>query len=213
MSRRLVLLFLALAFLLMPMAAAAAGLLTPRGTVPIAADDMAEAMDKQILGHFGVEQPGFFSKADKKHHYLKIRKTLSISCTVAVDLNNLENTSPVGRQISEEMARWFVQAGYRVKEIRKGRDVQVDVKRGEMLLTRDVRKLLNPNVTTEAVLAGTYVVTPEQVRFAMRLLHVPSNEVLAMATATVPITGDLKPLLHDMKEPKKVSPSIGTKLK
>ena len=211
MSRRLVLLLLALAILLMPMAAAA-GIAT-RGTVPLAADDMAEAMDKQILGHFGVEQPGFFSKSEQKHHPLKIRKALSISCTVAVDLNNLENTSPVGRQISEEMARWFVQAGYRVKEIRKGRDVHVDAARGEMVLTRDVRKLLSTNVTTEAVLAGTYVVTPEQVRFSMRLLHVPTNDILAMGTATVPITEDLKPLLYDMKKETKVMPSIGTKLK
>jgi len=210
MPRRLSFLFLVLAVLLMPMAAAAG--MTTRGTVTIAADDMAAAMDKQILGHFGVEQPGLFSKSEQKHHPLKIRKALSISCTVAVDLNNLENTSPVGRQISEEMARWFVQAGYRVQEIRKGRDVRIDAQRGEMLLTRDVSKLLSTNVTTEAVLAGTYVVTPEQVRFSMRLLHVPSNDILAMATATVRITNDLKPLLHDMKETK-VMPSVGTKLK
>jgi hypothetical protein len=209
MSRRLVLLLLALAILLMPMAAAAGA--ATRGTVPIAADDMAEAMDKQILGHFGIEPPGFFAKTDQQHHPLKIRKALSISCTVAVDLNNLESSSPVGRQISEEMARWFVQAGYRVKEIRKGRNVHVDAKRGEMVLTRDVRKLLTTDVTTEAVLAGTYVVTPQQVRFSMRLLHVPTNEILAMATATVPVTDDLKPLLHDMKETR-VAPSIGTRL-
>ena len=210
MSRRLILLFLVLSILLIPMAAAAG--MTTRGTVPIAADDMAEAIDKQILGYFGVEQPGPFSKKEQKYHPRKIRQALSISCTVAVDLNNLESTSPVGRQISEEMARWFVQAGYKVKEIRKGRDVHIDAKRGEMVLTRDVRKLLSTNVTTEAILAGTYVVTPEQVRFSMRLLHVPSNDILAMATATVPITSDLKPLLHDMKETR-VMPSIGTKLK
>jgi hypothetical protein len=211
MSRRLFLLFLTSAILLIPMAAAAGA--ATRGTVTIAADDMAEAIDKQILGHFGVEQPGLFSKSKQQaHHPLKIRKALSISCTVAVDLNNLENSSPVGRQISEEMARWFVQAGYRVKEIRKSRDVHVDARRGEIALTRDVHKLLSTNVTTEAVLAGTYVVTPEQVRFSMRLLHVPTNDILAMATATVPITDDLKPLLHDMKETK-VTPSIGTKLK
>jgi hypothetical protein len=210
MSRRLVLLFLALAVLLMPMAAAAGA--ATRGTVTIAADDMAEAIDKQILGYFGVEQPGLFSKKEQRHHPQKIRRALSISCTVAVDLNNLESTSPVGRQISEEMARWFVQAGYKVKEIRKGRNLHVDAARGEMVLTRDVHKLLSTNVTTEAVLAGTYVVTPEQVRFSMRLLHVPTNDTLGMAPATAPITADLQPLLHDMKEAK-VVPSIGTKLK
>ncbi|MCL1984945.1 MAG: FlgO family outer membrane protein [Betaproteobacteria bacterium] len=212
MTRRLFFLFLALAILLIPMAAAAGIMGIGRGTVTTAADDMAEAIDKQILGHFGVEQPGFFSKSEQKHHPVNIRRALSISCTVAVDLNNLESTSPVGRQISEEMARWFVQAGYKVKEIRKGKDVHIDATRGEMVLTRDVRKLLSTNVTTEAVLAGTYVVTPEQVRFSMRLLHVPSNDILGMATATVPITEDLKPLLHDMKETK-VVPSIGTQLK
>jgi hypothetical protein len=210
MSRRLILLFLALAILLIPVAAAAG--MTSRGTVTIAADSMAEAIDRQILGHFGVEQPGIFSKREQKHHPLAIRRALSISCTVALDLNNLESSSPLGRQISEEMARWFVQAGYRVKEIRKSRDVHIDAKRGEMALTRDVGKLLSTNVTTEALLTGTYVVTPEQVRFSMRLLHVPSNDILGMATATVPITNDLRPLLHDMKE-SKVMPSIGTKLK
>jgi len=209
MSRRLIFLFLGLAILLMPMAAAAG--MASRGTVTIAADDMAEDMDKQILGHFGVEQPGFFSNAEEKQRPVNIRRALSISCTVAVDLNNLENSSPVGRQISEEMARWFVQAGYKVKEIRKGKDVYIDAKRGEMVLTRDVGKLLSAGVASEAVLAGTYVVTPEQVRFTMRLLHVPSNDVLAMSSATVPITNDLKPLLHDMKETK-VMPSTGTKL-
>jgi len=56
MSRRLVLLFLTLAILLIPLAAAAG--MTTRGTVPIAADEMAAAIDKQILGYFGVEQPG-----------------------------------------------------------------------------------------------------------------------------------------------------------
>ena len=211
MSRRLILLSLTLAILLIPMAAAA-GMAT-RGTVPIAADDMAAAMDKQILGHFGVEQPGLFSKSKQQaHHPLKIRKALSISCTVAVDLNSLESTSPVGRQISEEMARWFVQAGYRVKEVRQGKHMYIDPKRGETVLTRDVRKLLTTNVTTEAVLAGTYVVTPQQVRFSMRLLHAQTNDILAMGTATVPITDDLRPLLHDMKE-SKVVPSIGTRLK
>ncbi|MDR0465762.1 MAG: hypothetical protein LBH94_00215 [Deltaproteobacteria bacterium] len=209
MSRRLVLLLLALALLLIPMAAAAEA----RGTVPAAADDMAKAMDKQILAHFGVEQPGFFAKKDQKHHPLKIRGALSISCTVAVDLNNLERTCPAGRQISEEMARWFVQAGYKVREIRTGKDVLIDPKRGEMVLTRDAQRLINPNVTTEAVLAGTYVVTPEQVRFSMRLLHVPTNDVLAMATATAPITNDLKPLLFNEMRETKVAPSIGTRLK
>jgi hypothetical protein len=208
MFRRLFPLFLILAALLIPMAAAAA---IVRGTVPTAADAMAEDMDRQILGHFGIRPPGLFV-GKQQHNPVTVRRALTISCTSAVNLNDLESSNTAGRQISEEMARWFVQAGYAVEEIRKGRDVYFDPQRGEMLLTRDVRKLFQANVRTEAVLAGTYVVTPEQVRFSMRLLHVPSKRILAMSTATVNITGDLRPLLHEGRETK-IIPSTGTRLK
>lgn len=205
MSRRLFFLLLICTILLIPMAAAAAR----KGTVPTAADEMAAAIDQQILGHFGVNPS---NKSDGNQH-LKIRRALTISFTSAVNLNDLEVSNAAGRQISEEMARWFVQAGYRVQEIRKGKDIYFDPRRGEMLLTRDVRKLFNTHVQTEAVLAGTYVVSPDQVRYTMRLVHVPSNDILAMSTATINITNDLKPLLRENTEPTKVMPSIGTKLK
>ena len=206
MTRKLTFLGLVLTILLIPMAAAAA-----RGTVPLASDNMASDIDKQILSYFGVEQPGLL-KQEQRHEPREIRRALSIACTVPVNLNNLESSSPIARQVSEEMARWFVNAGYRVHEIRKGQDVYFDLERGERLLTRDVKKLLRRDVQTEAVLAGTFVVTHEQVRFSMRLLHVPSNEILGMATATIPISDDIKGLVTDPKEAK-VAPSIGTKLK
>lgn len=208
MSRSLFFLFLILAVTLIPMAAAAA----IRGTVVVAADSMAEAIDGQILEHFNIEQPGIFAADKEKNRAVGVRRALTISCTSAVDLNDLETSSTIGRQISEEMARWFVQAGYKVQDIRKGRDVYFDARGGERVLTRDVRKLFSPGVRTEAVLAGTYVVTPEQVRFTMRLLHAPSNEILAMATATVSITPDIKRLVRDEGDTR-VRPSIGTKLK
>ena len=69
------------------------------------------------------------------------------------------------------------------------------------LLTRDVRKLQSRTGTGQAVMAGTYVVTQEQVRFSIRIIHIPTNEVMAMGTATVPITADIYPLLRDPYNP------------
>ena len=99
--------------------------------------------------------------------------------------------------MTEEVARWLVNAGYRFQEIRRGSVIRFDKQRGEFYLTRDVRKLAAASGTGQAVLAGTYVVSREQVRFSLRLIHTTSGEVLAMGTATVPITDDMRNLLRD----------------
>jgi hypothetical protein len=83
---------------------------------------------------------------------------------------------------------------------------------GEMLLTRKVDQLASTTVNSVAVLVGTYTVTSRSVRFNMRLIRTDSNEILSMGTATVPVTEELQPLLADLKGPRKVTPSVGTRL-
>lgn len=178
--------------LLLPLAAAAG-----RGSVPEAADSLLEQMDKEMLTRLaGVEST---------------RGAVSIAVTVPVNLSDLEASSPLARQMAEELARAFVQTGYRVQEIRKGREV-VFRPDGEMLLTRKVEQLASTTVNSVAVLVGTYTVTSRSVRFNMRLIHTATNEILAMGTATVPVTEELQPLLADLRGPRKVTPSVGTRL-
>ncbi len=181
------------------------------GYGPRAANDMAEQMDAQIM------QRGNVTLATTPKELLEarqrqLRSTITIMTTVPVNLNNLQLSNALARQISEEMSRWFVTAGYRVKEIRKGKELRFQEKTGEMLLTRDREELARKTATSIAVLTGTYVITPEQVRYSMRLLHTPSNDVLAMGTATVPITPDVPPLLVENTAPVKVEPSVNTRL-
>lgn len=54
--------------------------------------------------------------------------------------------------------------------------------------------------------------TSEQVRFSIRLIHTSSNEVLAMGTATVPITDDLRPLVREARPGRRLAPSVSTRL-
>ncbi len=81
--------------------------------------------------------------------------------------------------MTEEISRWLVNAGYRYQELRKGSYIRFDRGTGELILTREVRKLTSTRGTGQAILAGTYVVSGEQVRFSMSLIHTTSNEVLA----------------------------------
>ena len=65
----------------------------------------------------------------------------------------------------------------------------------------------------QAILAGTYVISGEQVRFTMSLITTTGNEVIAKATGTVPITPDLMPLLQEnMPAGSGLKPSVYTRL-
>lgn len=46
--------------------------------------------------------------------------------------------------MSEELARYFKERGYKLEELRKGDEVLMTPERGEFLLTRDVGKLGPP---------------------------------------------------------------------
>ena len=140
------------------------------------------------------------------------RARIMIMGTTPVNINNLDEASPLARQMTEEISRWLINEGYRCQELRKGRDIRFDKLKGEFILTRDVRQLASSSGTSQAVLAGTYVATSEQVRFSIRLIHTSSNEVLAMGTATVPITDDLRPLVREPRAGDGLAPSVSTRL-
>lgn len=200
MKRRTLIFFLLILTLLLPLTAAAWTLpffSDTTGFVPRAADTVSKELDSQILRYLSPDGYG--------------RDSVSIAFTVPVALGNLNDTSPLARQMAEEVARWFVQAGYQVDEIRKGNEILMVPQEGEFLLTRDTRKLANRNVLTVAVLTGTYTTTPDSVRFNLRLIHTPSNAVLAMGTVTVPITSEILPLLADSRTPP-LAPSVQTRL-
>lgn len=150
-------------------------------TVPQIASGMGRELDRQVVEHLGLgEAPA---------------KGISLMITTPVNSNNLEEANPLARQLQEELARWFVQAGYKVREIRKSADIMFTEDTGEIILTRNPGLLNATTVGSGAVLTGTYTVTPNNVRFNIRLLQTASQQVLAMSTASVPITAELRPLL------------------
>lgn len=209
------LLFLLLTLQAPLMGCAAVGL--GRGNVPRAADSIAEQMDKQLMTRYGpTRSMGDMASLDgpsSEQIERSLRGSITIMGTVPVNINNLEVSCPLARQMTEEMSRWLVNAGYHFQELRKGKEIFFQKYQGEMLLTRDTKLLATRNVVSQAILVGTYVVSPDQVRFSMRLIHTPSNEVLAMGTATVPITPDVRPLLANTASgPVKIEPSVNTQL-
>ena len=200
---RLVVIILVLAVLLFPLAAAASG------NVPRAGENIAEQLDEQLMMRYA----GQSQDVSKKELRALARSRILIMGTTPANINNLEQANPLARQMLEEVSSNLVDLGYRYEELRKGKDIRFDKRTGEFILTRDVPKLASRSGVGQAILAGTYVVSGQQVRFTMSLISTNGNEVIAKATGTVPITPDLMPLLQENMPPGSgLKPSVYTRL-
>lgn len=151
-------------------------------SVPQVASAIGREIDRQVVERLGQgESPA---------------QGVSLCITTPVDNNDLDTSNPLARQMQEEVARWFVQAGYDVQEIRKGADILFEPTTGEMLLTRKEPMLGTTVVSSTAIVAGTYTVTPKHVRFNIRLVRTADREVIGMSTMTVPVDGEIAALLR-----------------
>ncbi len=150
------------------------------GRVAQAASAMGREMDRQLAARLGQESPV---------------SGVSLASTTPVDLSNLEVSNALALQMQEELMRWFVSAGYSAQEIRKGKDILVRPEHGELLLTRKEDLLAKKTVTSNLVLAGTYSLTPQAVRFNMRFIDTATEEIYAMSSVTLLLGPELRSLL------------------
>lgn len=156
----------------------AAPALAETALLPDTAAELAMDLDAQLAERLGVLDGPV--------------KDQTLVLTTPVSVDDLELVSPLSRAMTEELAAWFVRMGYKVQEVRKGRNLLFAPGRGELLLTRRQELLDQKNIRAALILTGTYAVTRRAVRLHLRLIHAPSNEVLAMSTATIPLTRDLR---------------------
>lgn len=180
---RIFVMILILAALLFPLTAAA------DGNVPDAANSIGKQLDKQLMARFCGDSNAASQTLS--------RAQIKIMGTTPANLGNLTQANGLARQMTEEISRYLKDKGYQYEELRKGKNIRFDERVGEFILTRNVPKLESRDASGRAILAGTYVVSGEDVRFNISLISVNGNEVLAKANATIPITPDLRPLLTE----------------
>lgn len=100
--------------------------------------------------------------------------------TTMVNLDDLRQTSKFGRTLSESMATQLFQHGYGVVELRKAANIMIQSPHGEMVLSRDATRLAK-QYEANAIVAGTYALTPKTVIINVKLLDADSNAVLSVA--------------------------------
>ncbi|RUM43351.1 MAG: hypothetical protein DSY34_00190 [Desulfurobacterium sp.] len=114
--------------------------------------------------------------------------------TTFVNLDNMKETSSLGRLIAENLIHELQVRGWKVFDIRLAKDIVVKPQ-GEFSITRDIRNIRN-YYRVNSVITGTYAITSNSVIVNARIIDVKTGVVVSTGQIVLPIE-DVSSLLSD----------------
>lgn len=101
-----------------------------------------------------------------------------------VNVSDLDQSSSLGRLMTEQISGRVVQLGYQVVEPKLRNNMAIRGS-GELILSRDA-DLLKKSFTAQAVVSGTYAAGHEAVHVNLKLLELNSGRLLSSADYVIP---------------------------
>lgn len=111
-----------------------------------------------------------------------------------VDVDRRAESSRWGRIVAEQIAGRMVQRGLRVTEPKLWQTLAVQRDQSELLPPPELREA-GPADGAQAVVVGTYAVSPSQLYISLKLVNPSGNAVLAAHDYAVPMDDDVRALL------------------
>ena len=118
----------------------------------------------------------------------------SMIVATVVDINNLDQSSTLGRLISEQLSARFSQAGVQVIEMKFRESVLMQQSQGELMLSRNVKDLANAH-DAQAVLVGSYAESRDFVFVTLKVVQPKTDLVLAVDNYTLPKDKEIMSML------------------
>lgn len=115
--------------------------------------------------------------------------------TSLADEENLDESSPFGRLLAEQVASRLITAGYSVHEVKFGEVLSVARGRGEFVLSREADRIA-VSAGAQAVLAGTYTTAANQVFVNLKLIRADDGRVMAAHDFIVPMDENVRVLVR-----------------
>lgn len=127
-----------------------------------------------------------------------IEKDIPLLVATVVNIDSLNQSSRLGRLVSEQIATRLTQRGYNVVEMKLRNNVYIREGAGELLLSRDVRDLSKSH-NAQVVVVGNYAVAAGYVYLTLKAVGVADNRVIAATNYLLPLTENNKALLTPPK--------------
>ncbi len=111
-----------------------------------------------------------------------------------VNINNLTESSALGRSISQQFATVFTTNGYQVFELLLRKDIYVKQDSGEFMLSRELKDISRTH-HAQAVIVGTYAIGETRVYVTAKVINADSGVVISAHDYSLPIDKDTNALL------------------
>lgn len=111
-----------------------------------------------------------------------------------VNIDALEQSSTLGRLISEQVSARLAQRGFTMIEMKFRSSIYMKRGEGELVLTREIGEVARNN-KAQAVVLGSYGVGGSSVYVNMKIVQPGNNTVLAAYDYVLPYNGEIRSLL------------------
>jgi TolB-like protein len=95
-----------------------------------------------------------------------------------VNIDALDQTSTLGRLVSEQVSTRLAQGGLKMLEMKLRNNVYLKRNQGELMLTREIGEVARTH-DAQAVVVGSYAETPDSVFVNIKVIQPTTNLVLA----------------------------------
>lgn len=112
-----------------------------------------------------------------------------------VSIDELTESSRLGRAVSEQIGSRLVFLGFPVVELKLRGNIFVKHSEGELLLSREIQDLARSH-QAQAVVVGTYSVAKDFIYINLKMVCVSSTVIIAAHDYVLPITPDVRALLE-----------------
>ncbi|MDD2384253.1 MAG: FlgO family outer membrane protein [Sulfurospirillaceae bacterium] len=120
-------------------------------------------------------------------------ESVIIMATV-VNIDDIENSSTLGRLISEQISARFIQAKMNVIEMKFRENIYMKQNTGELMLTRDIGKIAK-TYSANAVIVGTYAVANSAVYVNIKIINPSTNVAIAATDYVLPMNRDVDDMI------------------
>lgn len=112
-----------------------------------------------------------------------------------VNIDQLEQSSTLGRLISEQVASRMTQLGHGVLELKVRNGIYMKRNEGELLLTREIKEVATTH-NAQAVVVGTYAESSSLVYVNLKIVNPVSSVVLAAYDYALPNDKQIQSLIR-----------------
>ena len=132
---------------------------------------------------------------NQSSHRVNLKKDKPIVVASFVNVDNMLESSRLGRIVSEQFSSRLSQQGYYIVELKLRKNIFIKNETGELLLSREIKDI-SKNHGAQAVVIGTYAAGDKYTYVSTRIVNPDNNMIIASHDYRLPMGRGTRRLLE-----------------